>query len=269
MLIDWFTIGAQIINFLVLIWLLKRFLYRPILDAIDTREQRIATILNEAEAMKAAAQTERNEFRQKNDDFEQQRVTLLSQLNEEIDAERQGQLERVQLQAEDLRAQRQQALKLELQNLQEDIVRRNQQEVFAVARKLLTDLAGTSLEQCMAERFVDHLRSLDDNTKAQLAISVAAKPPESPPQKTLAKSDAVLIRSAFELPSAQRAAIEQALLDLQLEAPVCFEIGPDVINGIELTVNGMKLSWSVAETLASLQKNVSQLALTSPSENSP
>jgi F-type H+-transporting ATPase subunit b len=42
MLIDWFTVGAQALNFLILVWLLKRFLYKPILDAIDAREKRIA-----------------------------------------------------------------------------------------------------------------------------------------------------------------------------------------------------------------------------------
>ena len=50
MLIDWFTVIAQVVNFLILVWLLKRFLYRPILDAIDDREQRIATKIASAEA---------------------------------------------------------------------------------------------------------------------------------------------------------------------------------------------------------------------------
>ena len=35
MLIDWFTVAAQVVNFLVLMWLLKRFLYKPIVYAID------------------------------------------------------------------------------------------------------------------------------------------------------------------------------------------------------------------------------------------
>ena len=43
MLIDWFTVGAQALNFLILVWLMKRFLYKPILHAIDAREKRIAT----------------------------------------------------------------------------------------------------------------------------------------------------------------------------------------------------------------------------------
>ena len=52
MLIDWFTVVAQTVNFLVLVWLLKRFFYRPILNAIDAREQRIAAALAEADAKK-------------------------------------------------------------------------------------------------------------------------------------------------------------------------------------------------------------------------
>ena len=60
MLIDWFTVGAQVLNFLILVWLLKRFLYKPILDAIDAREERIAAELADADAKKAEAQKERD-----------------------------------------------------------------------------------------------------------------------------------------------------------------------------------------------------------------
>jgi F-type H+-transporting ATPase subunit b len=62
MLIDWFTVGAQALNFIILVWLLKRFLYKPILDAIDAREKRIAAELADADKKKAEAQKERDEF---------------------------------------------------------------------------------------------------------------------------------------------------------------------------------------------------------------
>ena len=78
MLIDWFTVGAQTLNFLVLVWLMKCFLYKPILHAIDTREQRIATELANADAKKAEARQERNEFRDKNEELDRQRAALLS-----------------------------------------------------------------------------------------------------------------------------------------------------------------------------------------------
>ena len=79
MLIDWFTVGAQVLNFLILVWLMKRFLYKPILSAIDEREKRIAAELADAAAKKAEAQKERDDFQHKNEEFEQQRAALLSQ----------------------------------------------------------------------------------------------------------------------------------------------------------------------------------------------
>ena len=42
MKIDWFTVFAQVINFLILVWLLKQFLYKPILNAIEARENKVA-----------------------------------------------------------------------------------------------------------------------------------------------------------------------------------------------------------------------------------
>ena len=89
MLIDWFTVGAQALNFLILVWLMKRFLYKPILNAIDAREKRIAAELADADAKKAEAQKERDEFQHKNEEFDQQRAALLSKATDEAKAERQ------------------------------------------------------------------------------------------------------------------------------------------------------------------------------------
>src|SRR5690606_34903035 len=77
-LIDWFTVIAQIVNFLILVWLLKRFLYQPILRALDAREKRVAAELAAADEKEQEAEKERDKFRQKNDEFEQQRSVLLS-----------------------------------------------------------------------------------------------------------------------------------------------------------------------------------------------
>ena len=55
MLIDWFTVGAQALNFLILVWLMKRFLFKPVLDAIDAREKRIAAAIADADQKKAEA----------------------------------------------------------------------------------------------------------------------------------------------------------------------------------------------------------------------
>ncbi|MGB5511610.1 MAG: F0F1 ATP synthase subunit delta [Woeseiaceae bacterium] len=248
MLVDWFTVGAQALNFLILVWLLKRFLYQPILDAIDAREQRIALSLADAAAKEAEARTERDAFRGKNEAFDQQRAARLSQAIDEAKTERQRLLDEARQAADVLRAKRQDALQREQQSLYDEIARRTRAEVFAIARKALTDLAGTGLEERMCEVFADRLRALDDEARQGLASSLKTS------------THPVRVRSAFELTSEQRAAIRTALNEtLAADIQVRFDTAPDVIGGIELSTNGQKLAWSIADYLASLENSVGEL----------
>jgi F-type H+-transporting ATPase subunit b len=248
MLIDWFTVGAQALNFIILVWLLKRFLYKPILNAVDAREKRIAAELADADAKKAEAQKERDDYQHKNEEFDQQRAALLSKATDEAKAERQRLLDDARKAADALSARRQEALRSDAQNLNQAIRRRTQQEVFAIARKALTDLATASLEERVSEAFIRRLRTIDG--KAKEGIAAALKTASEP----------AVVRSAFDLPEAQRAAIQKALNEtFSAEVPVRFEIAPDLISGIELTTNGQKIAWSIADYLASLEKGVDEL----------
>src|ERR1039458_9587629 len=86
--INWFTVIAQAINFLILVLLLKRFLYKPILHAIDEREKGIATRLADVEARMAEAEKDRDDFQHKNEAFDQERAALLKKATDEAKAER-------------------------------------------------------------------------------------------------------------------------------------------------------------------------------------
>jgi F-type H+-transporting ATPase subunit b len=246
--IDWFTVSAQVVNFLVLVWLLKRFLYKPILNAIDARERRIAVELADADAKKAEAQKERDEFRRNNEEFARQRAVLLSRATAEAKAERQRLLDEARQAAEALRAKRQDTLRNEAQNLKQSIFRRTQQEVFAIARKTLTDLAGTTLEERLGEEFTRRLREMDGRAKQTLAEALAKA------------SEPALVRSAFDLPAQQRAAIQNAIhMTFSAGIHLRFETAPELISGIELTTHGQKVAWSIADYLSSLEKGVDEL----------
>jgi len=248
MLIDWFTVGAQTLNFLILVWLMKRFLYKPILHAIDEREKRIAAELASADKKKAEAQKESDEFKHKNEALDQQRAALLSKATEEVQAERQRLLDEARKAADALSAKRMETLRNDARNLNQSISRRTQQEVFAIARKALTDLATASLEERLGEVFTRRLREMDGQAKAGLAEAL----------KTA--SDPARVRSAFDLPAEQRAAIQNALNEtFSAEIHVRFETAPDLISGIELSTNGQKVAWSIADYLASLEKGVDEL----------
>src|ERR1019366_2552120 len=135
MLIDWFTIGAQALNFLILVWLLKHFLYKPILNAIDAREKKVAAELADAAAKKAEAQKDRDDFEHKNEEFDQQRAALLSKATDQANAERQRLLDEARKAADAASAKRQEALQAEAHHLNQAIGQRAQKEVFDIARK--------------------------------------------------------------------------------------------------------------------------------------
>src|SRR5208337_4371811 len=124
MLIDWFTVGAQALNFVILVWLMRRFLYKPILRAIDAREKRIAAELADADAKKAEALKERDEFQHKNEEFDQERAALLSKATEEAKAERQRLLDEARKAADALSAKRQETLRNDAHNLTQAVSRR-------------------------------------------------------------------------------------------------------------------------------------------------
>jgi F-type H+-transporting ATPase subunit b len=248
MLIDWFTVGAQALNFIILVWLLKRFLYKPILNAVDAREKRIAAELADADAKKAEAQKERDEYQHKNEEFDQQRAALLRRATDEARVERQRLLDDARAAADAWSAKRQEAMRSDANNLNQAIRRRTQQEVFAIARKALTDLATANLEERMSEAFTRRLVTIDG--KAKEGIATALKTASAP----------AVVRSAFDLPEAQRAAIQKALNEtFSAEVHVRFATAPDLISGIELTTNGQKIAWSIADYLASLKKGVDEL----------
>lgn len=246
MLIDWFTVIAQATNFLILVWLMKRYLYQPILKALDAREQRIAAELADADKKKAEALAEREEFRRKNDEFDRQRDGLLSKATSDAVAEHGRLLDEVRKEADDMRGKLQDKLGSEFHNLHEEIARRTQAAAFSIARKTLTELSGASLEARMAEVLVRRLGELGDSERNKLTA--------------IAGLGNVTVRSAFELPQPQRATIEESIkTSLGTGGPIRFEIVPGLIGGIELILQGRKVAWSISDHLAALEKELAAL----------
>jgi F-type H+-transporting ATPase subunit b len=248
MLINWFTVGAQILNFLILVWLLKRFLYKPILGAIDAREKRIAAELADADAKKAEAQKERDDFQAKNKTFDEQRASLLAKAEGEAKTERERLLADAKKEADDLRARQDATMRNDRARLVGEIARLASEEVFEVARKALSDLATVSLEERIGEVFTRRLREMDAKSKADLGGALRTS------------ADPAVVRSTFDLGPVQRAAIQNALNeDFSANVAVRFETAKDTVCGIELTANGQKVAWSIAGYLASLEEKAGAL----------
>ncbi|MGD0963877.1 MAG: F0F1 ATP synthase subunit delta [Candidatus Acidiferrales bacterium] len=248
MLIDWFTVGAQVLNFLILVWLLKHFLYKPIRNAIDTREKRIASELADAHAKKTEAEKERSDFESKNRTFDQQRSALFGKATDEAKAERDQLLDKARKDADSLRAAQAAALQNDQNRLGNQITRLATEEVFVIARKTLADLATVSLEERVGEVFTRRLHEINGKAKELLGAALKTSPEPG------------VVRSAFDLPTDQKAAIQNALNEtFSAEIRVRFETTKDAICGIELTANGQKVGWSIATYISALDQKVSAL----------
>lgn len=248
MLIDWFTIVAQALNFLILVWLLKRFLYKPILHAIDEREQRIATELANAKAQKADAQKEHDEFKHKNEEFDRQRAALLTQAMDEVESERQRLLAMTRKESEDLRTMLKETIDNERDSLNRNIMTRVRQEVFAIAKKTLADLAGVSLEKRITEVFIRRLHEMSEEEREKLTIVLRRSP------------NPILIRSAFDVPLPQQEAIHRVIHEIrEAETNLQFETRNNLLSGIELVADGQKVAWNIMEYIESMEKSIDAL----------
>jgi F-type H+-transporting ATPase subunit b len=248
MLIDWFTVGAQVLNFLILVWLLSHFLYKPILNAIDAREKGIAAERTDIDALRSAAQVERNDLQGKNKAFEEKRGALFLAAEDAAKAERERLVDEVRNEGERLRAKQEDALQSDRRKIGDEITRLTEVEVIGIARKALADLATANLEERIVEVFTRRLHQID--TKAKETLGTAFR----------TSSEPALVRSAFELPTDQKASIQNALNEtFSAEIRVRFETSGDVLCGIELTSSGQKLAWNIADYLASLEQKVDAL----------
>jgi F-type H+-transporting ATPase subunit b len=250
MLIDWFTVAAQAINFFLLVWLLKRYLYKPILHAIDAREQRIKAQLADGAAQQEKAESEREKFHSKNEKFEQERAKLMQEAIAEADSEYQRLVEKAGQDAQAQRLKYQQNLALDAHKLKQTLNSKAAQEVFAITRKTLKDLASANLEEQVVAVFVKTLDELTVPVKVGITQALKATSGTGP----------AVLRSAFDLSQELRIKIQEAIkktfnADIELK----FETKLELVSGIELIISGQKLAWSIDDYLLTLEKNIDAL----------
>jgi F-type H+-transporting ATPase subunit b len=261
-LIDWFTVCAQAINFLILVWLLQRYLYKPVLAAIDAREKKVAAKIKDAETQETKAQAASEELRKRSEAFDGERNALMRKATEEAAAERQRLVDSARQDSQLLRVKLTQLLSAERAELGHQLLLRTQAEVFALTRKALSELAGASLEDRMIEVLIDRLRNLPEQQRLALAApTVITGSAEGSVQSAPARL--VLVRSAYEPSAAGRTKLEAMIHErLGANVEVRFETAPGLVCGFELSVAGVKLAWSVADYLSTLAQDAASLAAT-------
>lgn len=243
MLVDWFTVAAQFMNFLVLVLLLKRFLYKPVLNALDEREKKVEAELAGAASLREEATRQMDELQRKNEAFESERIELLKRAEEEGERKRAELSEKARSEYEAMHSTMRESLRREQDDLREEATRRIRAEVFALAGKVLDELGGVTLEERIVEAFCRRLRSAGNEELKSLAAAFGAN------------RQPAIVRSTFELKPGQRAAIDSTVHDLfAVQEPLTFETAPGLGGGIELSMDGHSVSWNINAYLDTLKK---------------
>lgn len=243
--IDWFTFGAQIVNFVILIALLKRFLYGPILEAMDRREEAIANRLEEARARREEAAREAKHYRSLQETLQAERQDRLAAAEQEAEERRRELVQAAREDVEYLEAQWRDALRRERTSIMHAVSERALEETVAMARRALTDLADADLEARAVDVLVARLRDAGDDDTDDLAAAFEAS------------GGRATLRSAFPLPDEAVARIQAVLREAVGEEPdLSVETDDDIGFGVELRVEHRRVAWTLDGYLDHLLERV-------------
>jgi F-type H+-transporting ATPase subunit b len=236
--LSWPTFLLEVINFLVLVWILKRFLYKPVLEAIARRKAAIDKNLADAQAREASAQALEQQFQQRLAEWESEKQTLRAGLVEEINAQRAQMMAALE---NALKQEREKARVLEERRLAE---LRSSAEQTAVGNgvrftaRLLARAAGPELEAKLISLALEDFQLLSDEQAGAL--------------RSLARQSGLQVRvnSAYPLSDAQRNAIAQKLNELiQQRIPVEFVEDSGLLAGLRISIGPWVLRANLEDEL--------------------
>jgi F-type H+-transporting ATPase subunit b len=232
--IDWFTVIAQAINFLILVGLLKYFLYGPVLRTMDRREERIASRFQEAGEARDRAQSERDRLESERSSIEQERAETLREAREEAERDKQKRLENVRQEAVERRERNRKAIESETEEVVDELCARLNQLLRTAMEKALKELARVDLHEQVIRVFADRLESLDQDERQALAATL------SETSNTVA--------SAEDLNDEQQQRVRSSLESLGGKpANLDFRKDPELIGGLELRAGGRRIAWTLRD----------------------
>lgn len=241
--IDWITVVAQVVNFLLLVYLLKRFLYGPVIRAMDKREERIAKRLEDASQREDEADARAQEYREKRETLEEEREQCLEEAREQAEKERKQRVEEARDDIATMKQEWRDEVEREKSEFLEDVRKQAFQEVTRIVRRILEDLAERDLEHEIVRVFNKRLQHMDEDTREALREG----------------GDRIEVVTAFELDEDNRHRLSETLQEtVGKKRDIEFTQSGELQCGISLRAGGRKISWAVGEYLDALDEGIQE-----------
>jgi len=235
---NWSTFILEIINFLILVWILKRFLYKPVLEIIERRRENIDQTLEDSKAMQINAKKLQEQYENRLQDWANEKQQAYNELAREIKTEREKRLQELKISLE----QKKQQLEMsEQKRIQATITRAEHTALrhgAQFASRLLSATAGPETQSRLLELLIDELKHLSPEQLKKLRNS-GQQPPEQ-----------ILISSAYPLSKSQSQMLEKSLGEImQLPLSLHYEQDESLLAGLQIVIGDWVLAINVRDEL--------------------
>lgn len=239
---DLFTFLASLFNFLVLLALLRIFLFKRVTQAMDAREERIASNWDEAEHEKQEAERLRDEYEQRMQEADEERDEMLEETRREIDREKRERLEQVGEEVDQKRREWLQSLESDQQRLVQSVRREVGRATVESTRSALEALAGTTLERQMVDKLLEQIGAQDGR---EIGDSFEGAEVE--------------VTTSSELAGEERERISARIREFAEPASIDFGVSDDLVCGLRMRIDDQEIGWSIADHMAELETDVTEL----------
>ncbi len=233
------TFILEIINFLILLWILQRLFYKPVLDMITKRKQQIDQSLEDAKKLHSEAEELRALYENRQQLWEQEKKTAQAALQQQLEAERRQQLDQLHKELEQERQKSFATFNRQQEEWRHQIEKQAMENGIRFAALLLQQCAGPDVEGRLVAMLTAQLNTLPETAKLSAQMSDSKKTP------------VVKVASAFPLSSELTQQLEQKLLAL-INRPMSFQYQQDssLIAGVRIDIGAWVLHANLANELA-------------------
>jgi F-type H+-transporting ATPase subunit b len=223
MTIDWWTLFLQTVNFLLLVWLLQHFLYKPVRAVIERRRKLAEQALTKAEAAEKEAVAEKAEFEAKSAALEKDRQAATEAARQAAEAEAKAIIGEARKEADEIAAKARKAASdaraAALANLKQELV----ETAVKIAETILRKTANRDLNDIFLSHILDEIGALDKEQRARIDADVAGN------------GGGVEVVTSMKLTKSEQAAWTKKLREqLHLQSAPSFTTEPDLVGGAEL-----------------------------------
>ena len=248
MIIDWYTVIFQIINFLILVFLLRYFLYGPIIRAMDERERKIVEREQQADSSIKEAETEAESYRSRSEELRKNEELTMEKARAAADEEKSKLLNVARKEVEQSRKRWEDAFEREKESFIVELRQRIGRQACAVARRCLADLADADLEEIIRSRFINRLTELPEAEQQKFAS--ALKNAEY----------RITVSAAFDFPAAALKDLATMIKKLvkvdEAKLEVKYKNEPELVCGLELAAGGHRVAWNIDDYLADVEEQI-------------